>query len=107
MTNAMSTLKLYSTSEMLATHNWVKNVSFVDKSAMNIKKLVTNNDNVSLALTVNIEKEIVPLFAPKFANKEFDDGPETSLLSISWVMDLMKFLPKTYSRPLQVSAIIS
>jgi hypothetical protein len=49
MTNAMSTLKLYSTSEMLATHNWVKNVSFVDKSAMNIKKLVTNNDNVSLA----------------------------------------------------------
>jgi hypothetical protein len=56
---------------------------------------------------VNIEKEIVPLFAPKFANKEFDDGPETSLLSISWVMDLMKFLPKTYSRPLQVSAIIS
>jgi hypothetical protein len=72
MTNAQS--KLYSTSQTPATRNWGKNVTFIDESADNVKKLLAHEDNVAFGLSVNVEKEIVPIFAIKFANKEFDDG---------------------------------
>jgi hypothetical protein len=68
---------LFSTSKLTEAHGWKNNVKIIiDANALNIKKLIGNAENVSHALTLDLEGVFTPLFAPKFADKESNDDLE-------------------------------
>lgn len=76
MTNAHS--KIYSQSTLPSTRRYTASVSFIDAGGDDIKKLIGDENNVSHAITINIENEATPLFCPHFADKEEDDMPDVT-----------------------------
>lgn len=75
MTNAQSKV-LFSTSKLTEDRSFKKNVKIIDASSLDIKKLIADAENVSHALTLDLEGAFTPLYAPRFADKESEDDSE-------------------------------
>jgi hypothetical protein len=68
MMNAHS--KLYSSSRLPSSRLWASNTTFIDARADDIINLINDEDNIAYIMSINLNKELVPIYSPTLANKD-------------------------------------